>query len=126
MLLAVECVELPRVRGDRETDVTAACELLERAIAAAGIAPRDVAWLAAAANGTHVDALEAGALDRRARRGFAPVRSDVVRAAAGDAFTATPVLQAIEALPVVASGRIAAVFAISLFGGASVLLLGPP
>jgi 3-oxoacyl-[acyl-carrier-protein] synthase II len=124
-LLAVECAQLPRAPRARAAETDALVELIERAVRAAGVASRDVAWLGSAANGATIDALEEAALARLAPGGFAPERSRRTRRALGDAFSATPLLQAIEALPVVAEGRIAAVLAVSLFGAATTILLAP-
>jgi 3-oxoacyl-[acyl-carrier-protein] synthase II len=122
-LLAVESVQLHG--RDREQNAVALAALVQRALDSCGRAPRDVAWLGTAANGTTIDRWEEPALARLAIQGFAPQRSTRVRAAAGDALTVTPLLQVIEALPIAASDRIAGVLSISQFGAASFLLLGP-
>lgn len=124
-LLAVESVQLESLRGAPAAGEVAG--LFERTFAAARVDARDV-WLASAANGTSADRLEAAALDRLEAQGLAPRRgrSVRVRAACGDAFTVTPLLQVVEALDVVAAGGIAAILSLSSFAAASLALLGPP
>jgi len=120
-LLAVESAQLSR--RDRESDARELAELLRRAADAAGGSLRDLSWLGSAANGTHVDAIEARALALLAADGFEPVVSRRMRAWCGEAWTVTPLWQALEALPIVAAGGRAAVLSVSPFCGASVLVL---
>jgi 3-oxoacyl-[acyl-carrier-protein] synthase II len=132
-VLSLESCQLSR--RDRGCDAAELAELIRAGVTAAGLQPSEVGRFESAANGTHVDAIEQAALARLAHEGFAPEVSRRVRAACGDAFTATPLLQAIEALPFLgadggadggAAGRRAAVLSISPFGAATLLVLGPP
>jgi len=123
-LLAVESVQLGSLRGAAAVDGVVG--LFERTFAAARVAPAEC-WLASAANGTPADRLEAAALAVLDAKGRAPRRGQSirVRAACGDAFSVTPLLQAVEALEVVAARGIAAILSLSAFAAASLAILAP-
>ena len=127
-LRAVESLQLARVRPGQDHAELAA--LIVQTLDRAGATLADVRFVARACNGTSVDELEERALARLRANGLSAVESDAVRAATGDAFTATPlwqVFEAIAALETVEARRprdVALVLSIGQFGGATAALFG--
>jgi 3-oxoacyl-[acyl-carrier-protein] synthase II len=125
-LLAIESVQLDLAKPSRARAADSLVELVRAALDQAHVAPRDLAWIGRASNGTAVDAVDGRLVERLRDDGCRASLSDAVRRAAGDAFTVTPLLQVVEALPIVAERGPALVVSISQFGATSALVLGPP
>ena len=114
---------------DRERSTGRLVALLEEVERARPRTGRSL-WVGAAANGLRLHDIEANALAEWQKRAGGSVLfhalSHRVRDLCGDAFSVTPLLQVLEALPWLREGGCALILSLSPFGMASALLLGPP